>query len=291
MAVPAVALSLVFLHGLEKGPDPGKSFIWEVQTQAGKSYILGSVHMLKKEHYPLKPAIESAYMNTDVLVVEANLSQDKMMEVSLLALKKGTYTGEDRLKNNVSEKAYNLTKKRLKEKGLNIENFEKFKPWMLALTLTSLELTRMGLDPNYGIDKHFLDRASGKKEILELEGALFQVNMLDGFSKEDAEQFLISTLEETESLKVELDGMLSAWEKGDAAGLEKLVKKEFQENPGLEAINKKMLDDRNDKMVEKILSYFKENKTYLVIVGAAHLIGEKGLVKQLQDKGYSLKQL
>lgn len=291
IAVLPVLLSLLFLHSQGKEPGPGKSFIWEIETQAGKSYVLGSVHMLKKEHYPLKPAIEAAFINTDALAVEANLSQDKMMEVAALALKKGTYTGEETLKDNISEKTYNLTKKRLKEKGMNIENFEKFKPWMLAITLTSFEIMKMGFDPNYGIDKHFLDRASGKKEILELEGALFQVNMLDGFSKKDAENFLFSTLQETENYKEELDGMIAAWENGDAAGLEKLVKKDIQDYPELKAINKKMLDDRNDKMVEKIVSYFKENKTYLIIVGAAHLVGEKGLVKQLQDKGYSLKQL
>jgi uncharacterized protein YbaP (TraB family) len=287
----AVLLSLMFLHSREKGPEPGKSFIWEIQTKAGKSYVLGSVHALKKEHYPLKPAVEAAFTNTDILVVEANLSQDKIMEVAMLALKKGIYTGEETLKNNVSAKTYSQAKKILKEKNLDIENFEKFKPWMLALTLTSMEITKMGFDPNYGIDKYFLDRASGKREILELEGALFQVNMLDGFSKEEAENFLFSALQEAKNFKEELDGLTAAWEKGDAVQLEKLVNKDILDYPELKEVNRRLLDDRNDKMMEKILSYFEQKKTYLIVVGAAHLVGEKGLVKQLHDKGFLLKQL
>lgn len=290
----AVLLSWFFLIGLagqEKGAETGKSFIWEIRTKAGNSYLLGSVHALKKENYPLKPAIEEAFTNTAILVVEANLAQDKIMEVAALAFKKGVYAGDETLKDNLSEKTYNLAKQRLEEKGMDIELFKKTKPWMLAITITAMEIMKLGFDPNYGIDKYFLDRASGKKEILELEGAAFQVNLLDSLSAEESDKFLFSTLQETVDYQEELDMMVAAWEKGDSVLMADLVDKSTRDFPELKDLNKRLFDDRNHKMLEKILSLFKEEKTYLVVVGAGHLVGKTGLVHLLKDKGFTLKQL
>lgn len=283
--------SLFALYGQGKVPESGKSFIWEIQTDSGKSYILGSIHALKKENYPLKPEIEAAFVNTDALVVEANLSQDKIMEVAALAFKKGSYSGKETLKDNLSEKTYNLAKKKLKEKGMDIEQFKKMKPWMLALTITSMEIMKMGFDPNYGIDKYFLDKASGKKEILELEGALFQVNLLDSLSPEESDKFLFSTLQETDNFKEEIEKMVEAWEEGDAVKMEDLVNKNIRDFPELKDLYKRLNENRNDQMLEKILAFFKENKTYLIVVGAAHLVGKKGLLGLLKNKGFALKQL
>ena len=52
------------------------------------------------------------------------------------------------------------------------ESFNKFKPWFLAMTIISLEFVKLGYDPNFGVDKYFMDKAAGKKEILELEVTL-----------------------------------------------------------------------------------------------------------------------
>jgi hypothetical protein len=201
------------------------------------------------------------------------------------------YTGDETLKDNLSEKTYNLAKKRMDEMGMDIELFKKTKPWMLAITITAMEIMKLGFDPNYGIDKYFLDRASGMKEIPELEGAAFQVNLLDGFSAEESDKFLFSTLQETGDYREELDKMVAAWEKGDAVLMADLVDKSNREFPELKGINKRLIDDRNHTMLEKILSFFKEEKTYLVVVGAGHLVGKTGLVQLLKDKGFTLKQL
>jgi hypothetical protein len=53
----------------------------------------------------------------------------------------------------------------------------------------------------------------------------------------------------------------------------------------------KLLDDRNVKMAEKIDGYLKEKGPTFVCVGAAHLVGEKGLVKLLTAKGYKVEQV
>jgi len=87
--------------------------------------------------------------------------------------------------------------------------------------------------------------------------------------------------------------LVVAWKKGSADEMNKsLLVEPLKETPDLKPIYKKMFDDRNIKMAEKISSYLKTNETYFVIVGSGHLIGDMGIVKLLGDKKmYSITQL
>lgn len=272
-------------------PGFGKSFLWEVQGAGGKSYLLGSIHLLKKEMYPLKPEIEAAFANTGALVVEADISPGKMAELTALTLKMGLYQGDDSLKANVSAKTYNLVADWLKKNGMDIAGFAKFKPWMLALTITSMAFLKQGFDPNYGIDKYFMGQAEGKKDILELEGIAFQINLFEGLNERENDLFLFSSLEDVSDSEEESGRMVNAWSEGDAPGMERFVTENIRKYPELKGLFQKLTDERNRRMVEKILSFLQEKRTFLVIVGAAHLVGEQGLVRLLEAKGYTLKQL
>jgi len=62
----------------------------------------------------------------------------------------------------------------------------------------------------------------------------------------------------------------------------------FKELPGIE---KAFLFDRNVGMADKSEKFLKENKKTFVIVGAAHLLGDKGVLETLKKKGYKVEQL
>ena len=57
----------------------------------------------------------------------------------------------------------------------------------------------------------------------------------------------------------------------------------------MENFNKAMNDDRNDGMLGTIDTYFKEDKNVFVVVGAAHVVGEYGLVNELGRLGYKVQ--
>ncbi len=269
----------------------GKTFLWQIQSNTNTSYILGSIHFLKKDMYPLNKKIENAFEESSVLVVEANLSIDKIAEAILLIMQRGMYAGDKILKNNISKKTYTLAEKKLKEYGMDISNFQKFKPWFLAMTITSFELMKLGLDPNFGIDKYFLDKALKKKEILELEGAEFQVNLLDSFSAEQQDKFLFYTLKETSKPGKDIENIVNAWSEGNAFEMEKILYESIQNLPELKDFYRKLIDDRNEKMVEKIESFLKTKKKFFIVVGAGHLIGKNGIIQLLRNRGVNLTQL
>jgi uncharacterized protein YbaP (TraB family) len=204
---------------------------------------------------------------------------------------KGMYQGEETLKDNISKKAYQLVSDKMKKMEMDIEGFEKSKPWMVAMTVLQRKLMQLGFNPLQGIDLYFLNKSQGKKEIQGLETVELQVGLFENFSKEESEKFLLSTIMEADQLEKEMNKMISAWSTGDVEALEKTMVENIQEYPELEAFYKKLNDDRNVRMVEKIVSMLKTDKKYFVVVGAAHMVGKKGIVQLLKNKGYTVNQL
>jgi uncharacterized protein YbaP (TraB family) len=171
------------------------------------------------------------------------------------------------------------------------ELIRKQKPWMLALTLTSLQLLRMGYEPGYGIDMHFLSKARGSKKIKELESLSFQINLLAGLSDSEQETFLIYTIDDLEKMERKVDGIVHAWNSGDTDGMASILSEGIESGSEMSLIYEKILYERNRRMSARIEDFLGTNETYFVVVGAGHLVGESGIIELLKEKGYAVKQL
>jgi len=287
--VGALLLLGVLAVGL---PGAMKSFIWEIGEGKNTGFVLGSIHLLKKEMYPLSPAIEAAFAASDVLVLEVDLSGDRMNRLSLQLMGRGMYQDDRTLKDELSESAYTRVKTQLQERyGIDIALYHQFKPWFLALTVESIELLRMGFDPKYGVDMVFLRRAEGKKDILGLETAEFQMELFQSLSGTEGETFLLHTLEEVDREKQHLDEIVESWLRGDAVRIEEILNEVVTDQPDLRALNRRLLDDRNLSMADKIAGFLETGRRHFVVVGAAHLVGPKGIIRLLSGRGIRVRQL
>jgi len=266
-----------------------KNFLWKVQSKTGTVYVLGSIHFLKKEFYPLNKKIEDAFEKSNVLAVEANINDVGKIDIQKL-IETAFYPENDSLEKHVSGETYEIIKKEFGELGLPIEFINKQKPWLLALTLTSLELVKLGYDPTYGIDMHFLSKAS-KKKIMELESIDYQINLLSGFSDRDQEIFLLYTIKDLKMLGQEADELMNAWRSGNTKGIESIISKSITEDRRMSPIYEKLIYERNRHMASRIEEFLKTKETYFVIVGAGHLVGNKGIIVILKRKGYHVEQL
>jgi uncharacterized protein len=278
------------VHGSKSFAQEGKSFLWRVRSSTSTLYLLGSVHFLKQENYPLNPGIEKAFAQSNVLAVEANIADSTNLNSDAL-VRKALYPENDSLEKHLSPETYEYVKKETGKMGLPLELIARQKPWVLALTLEALELMKLGFDPGHGIDAYFLSKAQGSKKILELEGVDEQFNLLSSFSDKEQELFLLYTLKDLNLLSDETNRLVKAWSTGNVSGVESIVTKTIKEDRRLEPIFKRLLDDRNKGMASKIEGYLKTKETYFVVVGAGHLVGDKGIVKMLKERGYSVEQL
>ncbi len=267
-----------------------KNFLWRVQSKTATAYILGSVHFLKPENYPLNPVIERAFERSSVLAVEANVNDPGKLDLQGL-MDRVFYPENDGLDKHVSREAYQYIENQMGKLGLPLEMVSRQRPWFLALTFEALELMRLGFDPQYGIDMHFLSKAQGAKSIVELESLDEQINMLSGFSDVEQEAFLVYTLKNLKALGPQSKEVVRAWTAGDTRAIESVVSQSVREEPRLVTVLRRLLDDRNRKMASKIEGYLRSGQTYFVVVGAGHLVGDKGILKALTDKGFLVQQL
>ncbi|MGZ3649003.1 MAG: TraB/GumN family protein [Syntrophales bacterium] len=267
-----------------------KNFLWRVQSKRNTVYVLGSIHLLKKDVYPLSRTIVSAFEKADVLAVEADVSDISRLDIEKL-MESAFYPDGDSLEKHVSGKTFNLIKEETVRAGLPMELVYNQRPWFLGLTLESVELMKSGYDPNYGIDKHFLSKAEGRKKISELESLDYQINLLAGLNDGEQELFLLYTLRELKILVQEVDKLVDAWKSGATEKMESTMTKSLTEDGRFYTIYDKLIYKRNSNMAQKIDGYLNTNKTYFVVVGAAHLLGDKGIIQLLKAKGHSVEQL
>jgi uncharacterized protein YbaP (TraB family) len=265
-----------------------KSSLWSIETQSNKFYLLGSLHLLKQNSYPLAAAIGSAYADSRKIVFETDIAalQEPAMQAKLLQL--GLYPEGSNLLQDLDGRTRQLLEKKMGALGLPLEQFARFKPWFIALTLTTLELQRMGFSPLYGLDVHFFNKArTDAKEIGFLEPAEFQLNLLGKMVKKDQIAFLNQTLKDLEVVNELAADLVKFWKAGNAKGLHELLFRSFKDYPD---IHDRLLIQRNKKWVEEIEVLMRENKNVLFVVGAGHLVGPESVVDLLQKRGYKVKQ-
>ncbi len=159
---------------------------------------------------------------------------------------------------------------------------------MFAVTLASLKLTELGFEPAQGVDRYFFNKArQAGKPVMGLETMEYQANLFDKLSDEDQEAIVHQTLLDLDILDQEMDSIVTAWEKGDAEELDVVLLKSFKEYP---TIHRKFVVERNHNWMKKIAPLFKRNDDYMIIVGAAHMLGDEGLVELLKKEGYRVEQ-
>jgi len=273
-------------NGLHEG---GKSCLWKVETPNNIVYLMGSIHVLKKENYPLKSSIERAFADAQTLVFEINLDSAETGRAQMMILNRALYHDRSTLKESIREEIYQLAAKKASELGLRMEQFNGFKPWFFAMSLMAMKIQTLGFDPNYGIDKYFFSRAKQtQKEIVGLESIEYQIGLFDEMEKKDQEQLILQTLEELDLFGSEIHELVHAWESGDLKTLEEMVLKSFKEYPD---VYRRFICQRNINWLIQIDELLKRNKNVLIIVGAGHLLGEDGIVAALRQRGYSVEQL
>jgi uncharacterized protein YbaP (TraB family) len=283
-------LVVTFIHVTYTSSYAQKNFLWRVQSKRSTVYLLGSVHLLKKDVYPLSRTIESAFEKSDALAVEADINDISRLDIQKL-MSSAFYSGDDTLEKHVSRDTFDAVKDQTERLGLPLEFVYNQKPWFLGLTLESLELMKSGYDPEYGIDKYFLSKAAGKKKILELESLDYQIDLLSGLDDTEQELFLLYTLKDLKILVQEVDKLVEAWKSGAAESMESTITKSFTEDRRFYPIYEKLIYKRNRNMTLKIEGFLRTSGTYFVVVGAAHLLGDRGIIQFLKEKGFTVEQL
>lgn len=136
-----------------------------------------------------------------------------------------------------------------------------------------------------------LRKANGDNiTINELEGVDYQLETINKtFTWEYLKKYLNDYSNSNIDEEVDIaKNLFNAYKTGDIEFIEESNNKMKNDNPEYYKI---MLTDRNIGMTNKIDELIKDGKNHTVAVGAAHFIGEDGILKLLEEKGYKITRV
>lgn len=283
-----MALLLALLAGLFSAASPAAP-LWQLEGGRSTIYLLGSVHFLRAGDYPLPETVQAAYAAAEVLVMELDMDDLNPIQAQATLSRMAVDPQGRDLEQLVGERDFATARERATGIGIDLETLRPFEPWYAALQISQLRLVQLGLDPQQGIEARLLARAQADgKRIVGLETFESQLRTLDSLPPRDQARFLLVTLEDAEEIPAHLETLLQAWRRGDVATLERELLASLREQPALYA---RLLVDRNRNWTAQLQRLAERGGSYLVIVGALHLVGDDSVLAMLQRRGYPSRQL
>jgi uncharacterized protein YbaP (TraB family) len=261
--------------------------LWKLAAPDHTIYLLGSLHLLTPEDYPLDERFEEAYERAGTVVFETDLDalESPAMLGSMLA--KAMYGDGRTLEEALPADLYAALTERCTLLGLPMDQLQPFRPWFVSLMLSAQHILRMGYDPELGVDQHYYDRARRDGKILGgLETPGYHIELLASFSGLDQEALLRETLLELEDMDAIMEEVHAAWQYGDLEAID-LLNQSLREFP---AIYEALIVERNRDWIDRIVQFGRDGGEVLVIVGAAHMPGDEGLIELLRARGYAVSQ-
>lgn len=280
--------------------ESSKGLFYKVSNGENELYLLGSVHIVPRHAYPMTESIRRKLKKADILAVEGDTTDENQI-IELVGqyafLEEGESTSD-----YVSDETYQML-----EEFFDMSQMNNIKPWYFSLILESkanqdnddVEDSLEELLYSYvpGIDEFLIDKSKmTNRQVVELEGLEYQLNMFDNMSIETQEYILRSMLEffKDESAQEELDSqsstMLDFWKLGDEEGLGEIIGEGIELMP--DDYNEGLWHIRDRRMADKIDGYMKDlDNTYFVVVGAGHLVTNDSVVDHLRDKGYNVEKI
>jgi uncharacterized protein YbaP (TraB family) len=242
----ALALILIFAAaGVH-----AESSVWVVNSPKSIVYLAGSCHVLRASDHPLPAEFFSAYQDSRKIIFEAPLGNMEKPEYLEKLMRAATYSDGATLKQHLSSQAYSKAEAFCRERNYPIEQYQSFRPWMLAMTLTMSEMARIGAEPNNGVDYFFNEKAQADgKMVGSLETVDQQIGFLTMMDAYMSNEQITETIDELRQIKTKGPEILNAWKNGDEAKIDALNLKELKNYPKL---YRALIVDRNKKWISDI---------------------------------------
>ena len=258
--------------------------LWKISKNGYHLYLGGTIHLLKKEDYPLPVEFSEAYLKSDKLIFETNIEESKTPEFSKKMMRMMSLPPGKSLKDVLNESTFYELKKYLSDRDIPIESLLGFKPSMVVLIVSIIELKRMGM-VEIGVDEYFYQKAKSDKKIIGyFESVDEQLAFLSAMGAGNENEIILNTLNDMKKMDSMMSVIKSAWLNGDENKLSDVTLAEMvRDYPKLHEL---LVVQRNNNWMPHIKRMLKDKPTELVLVGALHLVGEKGLLQQLRRDGY-----
>ncbi|MFW6093386.1 MAG: TraB/GumN family protein [Pseudomonadota bacterium] len=263
-------------------------FLWRYRHAGATLYLAGSVHVLKPTIRPLPRQVLTAFSRSDYLVLEVNVEAVSPRTLERRTLEYARLPEGQTLGDVLPAALYDRLARELPRYGSSLAAVDKAKPALVMNQLVIGRLMALGYLPDAGLENRLLRRRTDQR-ILELETLESQLALLFEQPMKTQIELLAETLDMADRVEPALADMITAWLSGDDARLLTRFRDQAGNSPLARAFNEQLLDQRNRRMADRISEYLHDpaepDAVYFVLVGAAHLVGEDGIVEELARRG------
>jgi len=266
-----------------------ESSVWKVQKDSFVMYLGATCHVLRETDYPLPLEFDKAYKASEIVVFETEIGKLRDPSVQQKLLAQAMYDDGSTVDEHLSARVYSELSAYCESNSIPLPALKQLKPSMLMVTLTTMELMKLGVTQQ-GVESFFYGLGKRDKKIVEgLETAEEQINYIVSMADGNEDEFVTYSISDMKAIKPQLDILVNAWRKGDAETMNELMITELKTK--LPNLYKKLITDRNSKWLPLIEAYMKTPQIEFVLVGAGHLVGTEGIIEILKKRGYTVDKL
>ena len=268
------------------------------EGQAG--WLFGTIHVgddrIDTAVEKLKPYLDES----DALAVEFDIvAYEQDFAAQMQGMNHFLLTDGTKITDHMPAETYEKAAALLKEAKVNPSLMQAYNLAMWAqLVEQAAIMTKTDFDMESGVDRTLIHYCYDKQiEVRDVESAELQYSLLAGFSDELNLLMLESTLDSLDNYQFSMNLLYNAWLRGNASTLEGLLSGESdealseEEAAMMDEYYDLMLTQRNLGMRDKAVEWLEAGDEVFFAVGAAHLLGEDGLVSLLRAAGYTVEQV
>jgi uncharacterized protein len=266
-----------------------QGLLWQIEASQREekpqhpSYLFGTIHSEDQRVARLPEAVRKALGKSEMFCME--LIPD--LATTMTLTKSMLYADERTLREAVGQDLFGQLAPLMQQRGIPIQALTKLKPWAVYMTLSMPQ-------PKTGqvLDVLLYEQAKREgKKLCGIETAEEQVAVFEQTPLLDQITLLRELVSDPRAVDIQIQKMIPLYLQRDLAGLAAVSAEttdtNSEVNNSTEVFLKRLIDDRNQRMLERILHQLNKQTTFIA-VGALHLPGQFGLLQLLADRGYSI---
>ncbi len=274
--------------------------LYRVTDEDGTScYLFGSIHVGEKAFYPLPDYVTQALEDAGNLWVEFDIvAFEGDLSAQVECLKLYLYMDGTTIRDHISPKVYQAAKEILQDNDQYVEQMDYYMPAMWTDMINSILYDKIKVKSSLGVDRHLIEQAKDMgKPVRDVESAKEQIGMMASYSPKLQETLLeeaIASYADPDKESEEIKKLQKAWARGNEKEMSALINEEVtfadtEEKALYEEYQKALLTDRDMKMTQHVEQLLETDQEDFVCVGAAHVLGEGGMIDQLEARGYKVE--
>ncbi len=259
--------------------------VWSVTRGETTVYLFGSAHVLSPQTRWRSGALQAAFADAERLVFEAVPGPQMIEEAQALFDSNGRnpqgITLTALLGPSEAERLWRVTARL----NMPMDGLQSMRPWLAAQQIALASATAHGARADHGVETQLLAQAGGRV-VEALETPAEQILTLATLSPEDEVRMLGATLRQAEEDPQSALRAEQAWARGDLAAMEALGLQSLGEaGPTFYA---RVITTRNQRFAAAAAGYLAGADDVLFVVGAAHMVGQDGVIALLRGQGLTV---